>query len=109
MVLTVCPFGVAAVPPECVWKALTTPERFGEWQDAEVVAIHPPGPAQPGQRIKLVAPAFGHKWPVWIDVEGLDPDGRWMELQVRLPFGIVNHERVTLSEWDDGQTLIRFN
>jgi uncharacterized protein YndB with AHSA1/START domain len=109
MILNVCPSGVASAPPQRVWEVLTTPQRFGEWMDAKVLTIHPPGAAQAGQRIELVAPSFGRRWPVSIDVEAVDPQHRWLELTARTPFGVVNHERVTLTEVDSGHTLIRFN
>ncbi len=109
MIVNVCPSSLAGVPRQRVWEVLTMPERFGEWVDAKVVAIDPPGPAQAGQHIELVAPSFGRRWPVSIDVEAVDREGRWLELTVRMPFDIVNHERVTLTEVDSGHTLIRFN
>jgi ligand-binding SRPBCC domain-containing protein len=109
LIVNVCPSGVAAAPISQVWQVLATPEGFGEWLDAEVVAIRPPGPAVAGQRIDMAAPGFGHRWRVTIDIDAVDAGGRWIELSVRLPFGIVNHERVTLTELDAGHTLVRFN
>ena len=108
-IVNVCPFGTASAPAETVWKVLVAPERFGEWQDAKVVEIRPRGPAQPGQCIKLDAPGLGWRFRVTIDVLDLDPHHRWIDLSVHLPFGIVNRERVTLSEVDDTHTLVRFN
>jgi ligand-binding SRPBCC domain-containing protein len=109
MIVNVCPSGIAAAPAQQVWQVLTTPDRFGEWLDAAVVAVRPPGRAVAGQRIDLVAPSFGFHWRVSIDVDAVDPDGRWIDLTGRLPFGIVNHERVTLAQVDADQTLVRFN
>ena len=87
---------------------LTTPERFGEWMDATFVSADPPGPVKPGQTIRLSAPSLGRRWPVLIDVVDVDPQKRWLDLVVRLPFRIDNHERVTLAETKQG-TLVRFN
>jgi hypothetical protein len=39
----------------------------------------------------------------------VDPQRRWIDLLVRLPFGIDNHEHVTLTETKDGGTLVRLN
>ena len=100
MIVNVCPSATAATPIQHVWQVLTTPDRFGEWLDAKAVAIRPPGQAVAGQRIELAAPSFGFR---------VDVGGRWIELTVRLPVGIVNHERVTLTELDAGHTLVRFN
>jgi ligand-binding SRPBCC domain-containing protein len=109
MIVNVCPSGIAAAPTRQVWQVLSTPDQFGEWLDAEVVAIRPPGRAVAGQRIDLAASGFGRRWRVAIDVDGVDPDRRWIELRAHLPFGVVNHERVTLTELDAGRTLVRFN
>ncbi|HEY8863191.1 MAG TPA: SRPBCC domain-containing protein [Candidatus Dormibacteraeota bacterium] len=108
MVVNVCPAAVTSTPPERVWSVLTTPERFGEWMDATFVSADPPGPVKPGQTIRLSAPSLGRRWPVLIDVVDVDPQKRWLDLVVRLPFRIDNHERVTLAETKQG-TLVRFN
>ena len=109
MIVNVCPSATAATPIQHVWQVLTTPDRFGECLDAKAVAIRPPGQAVAGQRIELAAPSFGYRWRVSIDIDAVDVGGRWIELTVRLPVGIVNHERVTLTELDAGHTLVRFN
>lgn len=88
---------------------MTAPERVGEWNDATYVKSEPPGPVQAGQVITLQAPAFGRRWLFTFRVEALDPHRRWVDLLVNLPFGIDNHERVTLTETPDGGTLVRFN
>ncbi len=109
MVVNVCPAAVTPTSPDRIWKVLTTPERFGEWLDARFVSADPPGPAKPGQTIHLSAPSLGRHWPVTIEVRDTDPQRRWIDLLVRLPFGIDNHEHVTLTETKDGGTLVRFN
>jgi hypothetical protein len=82
---------------------------LGEWLDATFVAASPPGPVKPGQIIYLSARSLGRSWPVSMDVVDVDPQSRWIDLLVRLPFGVENHERVTLSETKGGGTLVRFN
>ena len=109
MIVNVCPAAVTTASAERVWSVLTTPERFEEWQDARFVSAEPPGPVQAGQVIYLSAPALGRRWPVRIDVRGLDPQHRWLDLIVHVPFGIENHERVTLTDTKEGGTLVRFN
>jgi len=109
MVINVCPAAVTSASPDRVWRVLTTPERFGEWQDATFVSASPPGVIKAGQVIKLSARSMGRRWPVTIEVGDVDPQRRWVDLLVRLPFGIDNHERVTLTETKDGGTLVRFN
>jgi ligand-binding SRPBCC domain-containing protein len=109
MVVNVCPAATTNAAADRVWKVLTTPGRFGEWNDASFVSAEPPGPVRAGQRINLSAPALLRRWPVIIDVVDMDPGSRWIDLQVFLPFGVVNHEHVTLTETPAGGTLVRFN
>lgn len=88
---------------------LAAAEKFEDWQGARFVSSEPPGPVAPGQVIQLAARGSGRDWPVRIDVRDLDPQHRWMDLLVRLPFGIENHEHLTLTETKTGGTLIRLN
>jgi ligand-binding SRPBCC domain-containing protein len=109
LVVNVCPAAVTSAPPESVWRVLTTPERFSEWNDATFVSAEPPGPLKPGQTLHLTAPALGRKWPVTIEVRDMDPQSRWIDFLVHLPFAVDNHEHVTLTETKEGGTLVRFN
>jgi uncharacterized protein YndB with AHSA1/START domain len=109
VIVNVCPAAVTPAPPDRVWQVLTTPERFGEWQDASFLSADPPGPVKPGQTIHLAARGFGRRWPVSIEVVDMDPQRRWIDLRVHLPLGIENHEHVTLTETKEGGTLVRFN
>jgi hypothetical protein len=110
MIVNVCPASIARVPPERVWRLVSLPERYGDWVDAEVVAVQPAGRAAAGQRIELTTPFLGRRWPFTSEVMGVDPGQRWIDLRVRLPFGVTNDEHLTLSEVDGGGgTLIRFN
>ena len=88
---------------------MTSPERFDDWVDARFVSAEPSGPVRPGQVIKLSARSLGREWPVTIEVRELDPQHRWMDLLVHLPFRVDNHEHLTLTETKDGATLIRLN
>jgi ligand-binding SRPBCC domain-containing protein len=109
VVVNVCPAAVTSAPAERVWSVLAAPERFGEWLDARFVSMTPPGPLHAGQVIKLAAPELGREWPITIDVRGTDPHHRWLDFVAHLPFGIVNFQRVTLSNGSEGHTLVRFN
>jgi uncharacterized protein YndB with AHSA1/START domain len=109
VIVNVCPAAASRAPAEKIWSVLTTPERLGEWADARFVSAEPSGPAQPGQVIKLSAPELGREWPVRIDVSEVDPGHRWIEWVAHLPFGVDNHQRTTLTETPEGDTLVRFN
>jgi uncharacterized protein YndB with AHSA1/START domain len=109
MVVNVCPAAVTPAPPDRVWRVLTTPERFSEWNDATFVSADPPGQVTPGQTLHFTAPSFGRKWPVTMEVRDLDPQSRWIDILVRLPLGVENHEHITLTETKESGTLVRFN
>jgi uncharacterized protein YndB with AHSA1/START domain len=109
VIVNVCPAATTSAPPDRVWRVLTTPEKFDDWAGARFVSADPPGPVSPGQKIYLMALALGRKWPVRMDVRDLDPGHRWIDLLVHLPFGIENHERVTMTGTDSGGTLVRLN
>lgn len=108
MIFNVCPAALTSVSADRIWSVLAMPERFGEWTDATYVRSDPMGPVKKGQNIHLAAAALGRRWPIDIAVRDVDPQRRWIDLVVRLPFGIENHERVTLAETERG-TLVRFN
>ena len=109
MIVNVCPAAITTASPDRIWSVLSAPERLGEWADADFVSASPPGPMIAGQRIELTTRAFGGTWRVSIDVEDLDPARRWIDLVVHLPFGVVNHEHLTLTATESGGTLVRFN
>ena len=109
MIVNVCPAATSSAPPDRIWSVLTAVEKFEEWQGARFVSAEPPGPVRPGQAVNLSAKGFGRWWPVRIDVGEMDPQRRWIDLVVHVPFGVVNHERVTLTETSEHGTLVRFN
>ena len=109
MIVNVCPAATSKAPPDRFWQVLTASDRLGEWTDARVVSIDPPGPAQTGQHIHMRAPAFGMEFQVRIDVEKMDQNRRWIDFVAHLPFGVDNYEHLTLTETPGGGTLVRFN
>jgi ligand-binding SRPBCC domain-containing protein len=109
VIVNVCPAAVTKAPPDRVWKVIEATDRWGEWTDAAVVSVAPPGPAQRGQVIQMGGAALGRKWLFSIDVRDVDPQRRWIDLVVHLPFGIENYEHMTLTETKEGGTLVRFN
>ena len=108
MAVIVCPTTVVEAPADAVWRLLTTPERYERWAGARAVAVEPPGPAVPGQRIDLQRRRMGRRWKVGFDVGRVDPP-RSLELTVRLPLGVVNREHVVLSPAGEGRTRVTFN
>jgi len=93
-----------------VWRVITTLERDEEWLDVKVVSAQPPGVMTPGQTIKLSnAPVLSRVFYLTMEVGDMDPERGWVDILVHLPFGIDNHEHLTLTPTEEGGTLIRFN
>ena len=109
MIVNVCPAAVTSASPERVWNVIVNLERAEEWMDVKVDSSQPPGVMTPGQIIKLGGPVLGLKLYLSMEVGEMDPQRGWIDLLVRLPFGIDNHEHLTLTPTDAGGTLIRFN
>jgi polyketide cyclase/dehydrase/lipid transport protein len=109
VIVNVCPAAVTSASPDAVWKVIAAAERYGEWTDATVLGAEPPGEAQPGQLIRMGGRALGRNWSFTIDVRDIDPQHRWIDLVVHLPFGIENYEHITLTDVKEGGTLVRFN
>jgi ligand-binding SRPBCC domain-containing protein len=109
VIVNVCPAAVTRASPDRLWSVLSAPERLGEWTDATYLSTDPPGPVSAGQTIQLTAPSLGRSWPIQIVVRDVDPRRRWLDLVVHLPFGVDNHEHLTLTDTEDGGTLVRLN
>lgn len=108
MIVNVCPAASSTAPPDRFWEILVKPEAYGEWTDASFESSSPPGPVKAGTVISMKA-RFVRDWPVVLAVTGLDPNRRWIDVVAHLPFGIDNHEHLTLTETNEGGTLVRFN
>ncbi|HKW58695.1 MAG TPA: SRPBCC family protein [Candidatus Dormibacteraeota bacterium] len=109
MIVNVCPAATSKAPPERFWDILIKPEAYAEWTDARFVSVAPPGPIRAGSVVQMRAAGFGREWPVRLDITGLDENRRWIDVIARLPFGVDNHEHLTLTETPEGGTLVRFN
>ena len=109
MIVNVCPAGITRAPEDRLWELLTTPELFEEWQGAKLVSATPPGALTPGQHVVLSSSFLGRWLRFTFEIGGIDPNRQWIDLTARFPFGIVNHERITLTPTNDGATLVRFN
>ncbi len=86
-----CPTDIVHASPERVWDLLTNPDRFG-WLGVKVIEA-PPRTLGAGDRL-LFCPAPGVRMS-W-DVLSLEPL-RMLELDVKVPLGIRNHEIVVVS------------
>ena len=108
MGLISCPTDVIAASADAVWPLLTDPAQYERWTGADVLRVSPPGAARRGQRIDFSVRALALTWPVRFAV-GAVRDRESLELDVFMPFGIVNHELIVLSRLDDARTRVTFN
>jgi hypothetical protein len=108
MALSICPAAVVAAPIQIVWEVLTHPARFGQWADARVESVVPPGPLVPGQIIFLSAPAFGRNWQVRFDVVGVYPERHQIELHVKLPLDMHMEEHLSCTPIDAQSCRVQY-
>ena len=92
----VCPAATIAAPPETVWRLLTNPKTYDTWADARVESVDPPGPAQPGQVVRMSSGAFGLRLRIRFDVERVDPTTHDLEFRGSFPLGITLHEHIAV-------------
>ncbi|HEX6348128.1 MAG TPA: hypothetical protein VF160_01920 [Candidatus Dormibacteraeota bacterium] len=107
MNVLVCPADVVSAPVEVAWRTLT--EDYASWLDGEIRSAQPPGPMVTGQVIELVTRELGLGFRVRLRVLNVDAGRRHAGIDVDLPFGVVNHELVTMDPTPEGGTLVRFN
>jgi uncharacterized protein YndB with AHSA1/START domain len=87
-----CPTDVIHASPERVWELLANPARLDEWLGVKVVEA-PARDLAAGDRLVFgPAPGLRLSW----DVLSVEPP-RTLELDVKVPLGIRNHEIVSVS------------
>jgi uncharacterized protein YndB with AHSA1/START domain len=101
--MKVCPTEVLLAPAERIWLLLTDPRKLAQWTGLELVE----GPACPmSAGDHLVLGAFGLR--ITFDVLDMRPP-RELTLDVRLPFGITNHEQIQITPIDAHSSRVTFN
>jgi hypothetical protein len=96
-----------AAPVSRVWQLVTDPSTYDSWVDARVDRVVPPGCVHPGQTVEL-STVLGRRWMIRIAVKSVDAEQHVLELDVHLPLGIINHERMTMVPLDEGHTHVSF-
>ena len=99
---------MAHAMPAVVWQLLADAREYGNWVDAHLVSIAPPGPAVPGQHILLRAPTWGRWFEVSITVERVDQNQRVIELATRFPFGLRLANRISVAAAPEGLSRVQF-
>jgi hypothetical protein len=83
------------------------PARLDEWSDAKTRRVIPEGPISPGQRIEATIGPLG-MLTVTLDVLEVDAADHRLRMLIRLPFGIINNETVTMAPLGPDRCRISF-
>ncbi len=101
-----CPTCIADAPIEIAWS-LFDPLRLDEWWDAHTRSVTPEGPLAPGQRIEASTGPLG-MFTVTALVLEVDPAAHRLRMAIRLPFGMINDETVTMAALGPERCRISF-
>jgi uncharacterized protein YndB with AHSA1/START domain len=98
-----CPTDVIRATPERVWELLTNPARF-DWLGIKVIEA-PARDLAVGDHLRFgPAPGLRLSWTV-LTIEPL----RTLELNIRVPLGIRNHETMVVSPVGVDSCRVTFN
>jgi uncharacterized protein YndB with AHSA1/START domain len=99
-----CPTDIIHASPKRVWELLTYPARLDQWLGVKVVEA-PTRSLDVGDRLVFgPAPGLRLSWQV-LSIEPL----RTLELDIKVPLGIRNHEVVVVSPVGSGSCRVTFN
>ena len=101
MSIQTCPTTMVEAPADRVWRLLTTPSEVQRWTGIKILK-GPNRPLATGDQIVFRAGLIRFQV---MNIERL----RRLELEVHLPFGIVNHEVVIITPESDGTCRVTFN
>ena len=85
-------------PADRVWRLLTIPGEFQRWTGLRM-GRGPGGPLAPGDRVVFFAGLLR------LQVISVERPRR-LELEVHLPFGIVNHEVLVITQQSEGSCRV---
>lgn len=108
MSIVTCPSDIVAAPASVVWHLVAEPTELARWTDSVLVgAPHRPSGLRAGDRVLLGAGVRG-LFRIVVDVVDADAPTR-IGLDVRLPFGVVNHEVVVIAPLSASSCRVTFN
>ncbi len=108
MVVSVCPVANVAASVEVVWELLAQSSNYDRWWDAHLVRSVPEGPATLGQINYATTREFGKQWDVTFVVKSIQPAKHQIQLDVTLPFGIIDHATFTCTPLDAVSCRVQF-
>ena len=101
MAIQTCPTTIVQAPAERVWCLLTTPSELQRWTGLKIVK-GPDRPLTTGDEIVFRSGL------IRFQVGNLERLRR-LELEVHLPFGIVNHEVMVISPVSNAACRVTYN
>jgi uncharacterized protein YndB with AHSA1/START domain len=99
-----CPTTVVAAPVERVWELIVSPTKLAEWTRTKLVTA-PERSLQAGDRAVYGA---GPGLRAIFDVLEVVPPHTF-DVDVTMPFGIMNHEVIRLSQIDENSCRVTFS
>lgn len=103
LTMEVCPSEIVHAPPERIWRLLTEPHELTQWSGTKLVE----GPLHPlsvGDRLVLRSCIMRLSF----QVRDAQPF-HYLNLDVRLPFGIINHEQIEVTSISTKACRVTFN
>ncbi len=105
----VCPAAVIAAPRATVWEVLRNiPSDSGWMGGVELERAVPPGPLQPGQTLLFGGAVLGRRLHLTMEIDAMDEQKGVIDMRVMLPFGMVNHEHMTIAALSNGSCRVQF-
>ncbi len=108
MSLYVCPAAVIAAPCATVWELLKNIPSDPGWLGVDLPRAQPPGPLQPRQTLLFSGTALGRRWYFSMEIDAMNQEKGVIDMRVLFPFGIVNHEHMSLAPAPDGKCRVQF-
>jgi len=102
----VCPTDIVRASPDRIWDLLTNPRELAGWSDTVVIDA-PEREITTGDRLVLGA-GLAYRFRVIFHVrEAARP--RLLSINVRLPFGVTNHETIAIIPVESNACRVTFN
>lgn len=105
MGLYVCPADTVAAPAETVWSLLSDPASYGDWADAHIDDVAPPGLVRHGQVVRMTARAVGIPLRVRFDIDRVDPVAHELAFRATFPLGIRMQQQITVRAAGEGSRV----
>jgi uncharacterized protein YndB with AHSA1/START domain len=106
LAIAVCPTDVVLASADRVWDLLTIPGQFEPWSGAKVLKAPPHRLAEGDDLVLGDGPL--HRFQVKLHIIRAERPEE-LALEIRLPFGVVNHEVVRITAAAPDRCRVTFN